>query len=110
MLPAWYFNEMVVVAPSFSLESELQIIDFDHDKQYGVIFDSKSKKLYRINAIGEMKFNNIFDSKGVLRFPINYLSMLIYTLSLLLSQCKNSGWLNAVNRRKCNYLSSNIIS
>ncbi|WP_272517904.1 TcdA/TcdB pore-forming domain-containing protein [Providencia sp. PROV221] len=69
ILPAWYFNEMVVVAPSFSLESELQIIDFDHDKQYGVIFDSKSKKLYRINAIGEMKFNNIFDSKGVLRFP-----------------------------------------
>lgn len=71
ILPAWYLKGKIIISPSFSSESELQIMGFDDAKQQGIIFDTKSKKLYQVKAIDSAQFDRIFDQNRVMIHPEN---------------------------------------
>ncbi|MBX7019976.1 hypothetical protein EX238_17090, partial [Providencia rettgeri] len=70
-MPAWYLKGKIIISPSFSPESELQIMGFDDAKQQGIIFDTKSKKLYQVKAIDSAQFDRIFDQNRVMIHPEN---------------------------------------
>lgn len=66
-LPAWYFKGKVIVSESLPSEDTLHFLDFDSSEGSGVIFDTKTKKLYQQTAISSALLANMFDDNQSLK-------------------------------------------
>ncbi|MTB66580.1 hypothetical protein GKR48_07045 [Providencia sp. wls1943] len=66
-LSAWYFKGKVIVSESLPSEDTLHFLDFDSSEGSGVIFDTKTKKLYQQTAISSALLADMFDDNQSLK-------------------------------------------